>query len=385
MKYSDNYGLKKPDWDDQYNLDHWNENTDKIDAQMRKNQDEIEGNDRDIATLFAESSKTNDSVAATNAKIPSAASAENQLADKNFVNSSIATNTANFVGTFESLNALNAYSGAKTNNDYAFVKTTDTVGNTLYNRYKWNGAQWLFEFTVNNTSFTQAQMNAINSGATASKINQIKNMGGASSNANGSEGLVPAPQAGQQGCFLCGDGTWQQVSNLSAQAVFDISHPVGDLYKQYPQQEDPHTLYNKNGVTSTWTIVDYNGAFFRAQGGNAESFIDKNGVLKKQTDSVNKDRLSATFAGDTIEISPIPSGYKDKNQISGEEYYSHVYYEGQWHDFPREMNYTGSTDKDIHGKYGTKIKFPLTGKISIGGDAETRPANYTIRVWKRTA
>ena len=42
-------------------------------------------------------------------KIPPAASAENQLADKAFVNSSIGTNTAYFVGTFESLDALKAY------------------------------------------------------------------------------------------------------------------------------------------------------------------------------------------------------------------------------------------------------------------------------------
>ena len=32
--------------------------------------------------------------------IPNQASAQNQLADKNFVNSSIATNTANFLGTY---------------------------------------------------------------------------------------------------------------------------------------------------------------------------------------------------------------------------------------------------------------------------------------------
>lgn len=40
------------------------------------------------------------SILAINGKIPAQASAENQLADKDFVNSSIATNTANFIGTF---------------------------------------------------------------------------------------------------------------------------------------------------------------------------------------------------------------------------------------------------------------------------------------------
>ena len=109
-------------------------------------------------------------VSAIQAVIPAQASATNQLADKSFVNSSISTNTANFIGTFNSVAELEAYSGTLTNNDYAFVKTTDTAGNTLYDRYKWNGSEWLFEYELNNSSFTAAQWAAINSGATAEKL-----------------------------------------------------------------------------------------------------------------------------------------------------------------------------------------------------------------------
>lgn len=105
--------------------------------------------------------------------IPAQASASNQLADKNFVNSSIATNTANFIGTFNSVAELEAYSGAKDDNDYAFVISTDAAGNTLYNRYKWNGTAWLFEYALNNSSFTSNQWAAINSGATTTNIGQI--------------------------------------------------------------------------------------------------------------------------------------------------------------------------------------------------------------------
>ena len=109
-------------------------------------------------------------IAAINAKIPAQASAENQLADKSFVNNSVATNTANFIGTFDSVDALNAYSGTKTNNDYAFVKTTDAARNTLFERYKWNGTTWLYEYALNNSSFTSAQWAALNSGITAAMI-----------------------------------------------------------------------------------------------------------------------------------------------------------------------------------------------------------------------
>ena len=109
--------------------------------------------------------------------IPNEASSSNQLADKAFVNSSIATNTANFIGTFNSVAELEAYSGTLTNNDYAFVVGTDSAGNTVYDRYKYTDAttpaSWVFEYELNNSSFTAAQWNAINSGATSALIGQI--------------------------------------------------------------------------------------------------------------------------------------------------------------------------------------------------------------------
>lgn len=107
-----------------------------------------------------------------NGKIPAQASTSNQLADKNFVNSSIATNTANFIGTFNSVADLEAYSGTVTNNDYAFVIGTDSAGNTTYNRYKYNATtqQWVYEYTLNNSSFTAEQWASINSGVTSSDV-----------------------------------------------------------------------------------------------------------------------------------------------------------------------------------------------------------------------
>ncbi|MBR0189378.1 MAG: hypothetical protein IJQ23_03210, partial [Clostridia bacterium] len=108
------------------------------------------------------------------ALIPPQATAENQLADKNFVNSSISTNTAHFIGTFNSLAELEAYTGTVTNNDYANVIRTED-GQTYYDRYTYNGntEEWEFNFTVNSTSFTAVQWAAINSGITASKVAEI--------------------------------------------------------------------------------------------------------------------------------------------------------------------------------------------------------------------
>jgi hypothetical protein len=107
--------------------------------------------------------------------IPTQASTSNQLADKNFVNSSISTSTSNFIGTFTSLTDLQNYSGTVTTNDYAFVEGLDSDNNPQYNRYKYNGTQWIFEYTLNNSSFTSSQWNAINSGITSSDVTAIGN------------------------------------------------------------------------------------------------------------------------------------------------------------------------------------------------------------------
>lgn len=101
---------------------------------------------------------------------------ENAVQNKaiyNFVNSSVSTNTANFIGTFNSVADLEAYSGTVTNNDYAFVIGTDTAGNTVYNRYKYNGTAWAFEYALNNSSFTAAQWATIQSGLTSADKTQI--------------------------------------------------------------------------------------------------------------------------------------------------------------------------------------------------------------------
>lgn len=107
-------------------------------------------------------------VTAVEAKIPAQASAENQLADKAFVNSSISTATATFRGTFESLEALKAAEADK--NDYAFWVHKDEAGNTCYDKYTYDGAEWRFEYRLNNSSFTAAQWAALNSGVTADVI-----------------------------------------------------------------------------------------------------------------------------------------------------------------------------------------------------------------------
>lgn len=246
--------------------------------------------------------------------IPNTATAENQLADKDFVNSTVGTNTAIFRGTFNSVEELNAYSGDKTNNDYAFVIDTDSAGNTLYNRYKYNGTAWVYEYSLNNSSFTAEQWAAINSGITASLIAELQ--------------------------------------RLTIQGTFDAVHPIGEYYVQYPTivdvdgtrraTKDPNKLYNVGGIQSTWTELDFDGAFFRSNGGLAKTFGGG-----KQADEIKRHNHSAMYHGTnsgTIDYTGLYFlAYKNPNSVSYQDF-----------------------------------------MYTTGGD-ETRPVNYTVKIWIRTA
>lgn len=104
-------------------------------------------------------------------KIPAQASAQNQLADKAFVNSSISTASADFKGTYDSLAELQAETADK--NDYGYVVSTDEAGNTVYSRYKYNGSAWVFEYDLNNSSFTAAEWASIQSQITAALVQKL--------------------------------------------------------------------------------------------------------------------------------------------------------------------------------------------------------------------
>lgn len=112
-------------------------------------------------------------ITAIEGKIPSEASDTNKLADKSFVNSSIATATAAFQGTYGTIEEIEALSADA--NDYAFLSSVDAAGNTKFDRYKFSVALsgWVYEYTLNNSSFTAAQWGAINSGAATTNIAQI--------------------------------------------------------------------------------------------------------------------------------------------------------------------------------------------------------------------
>lgn len=121
-------------------------------------------------------------VTAIEGKIPSQASGANQLADKEFVNSSInamaafyitadasgnafATKAALLAGPYYSMGQVRVL----TKNDYALVNADETHEGAAC-RYVYDGAIWAYQYKVNDTPFTAAQLAAINSGISAGLI-----------------------------------------------------------------------------------------------------------------------------------------------------------------------------------------------------------------------
>lgn len=132
---------------------------------------------------------TNAAIGAINDKIPAQASSSNKLADKAFVNSSIQTNSAHFRGNWPTWADVptdaNDYPadnfGVKTPgpNDYMVVQADESRDGGTW-RYKYTGtwsedgkSGWLYEYEVNETPLTAAQLAALNSGITDTEVAQI--------------------------------------------------------------------------------------------------------------------------------------------------------------------------------------------------------------------
>ena len=169
----------------------------KVESSSTNGNIKINGNETTVYTLPNTVATTSDVTAVSNrvttieGEIPSQASSSNQLADKNFVNSSINALAAYYItknaagdpfATKAELNAATTfYSGGvarvPTTNDYCIVLADEskqsTTGVDPTTRYSYQGSQWEYQYTINDTPLTSAQLAALNSGITSSLVTQI--------------------------------------------------------------------------------------------------------------------------------------------------------------------------------------------------------------------
>lgn len=265
--------------------------------------------------------------------LPNDVSEENKLTTEAFVNSSIATNTANFLGTFNTLEEIESLTDV-TNNDYAFWKTTDTLGSVVFKRYKYTADEqlWKFEYDLNNSSFTAKQWEAINSGITAELVAKIGDV-----NSNLPIGALMAwlsevPPVG----FLAFDGSEYNISDYP-----ELYNVVKNIPSFHSNTEGKFKIPNLKGrvLQGADTVT---GELIEAGLPNITGTI---GALGKA-----EGNWSSTDLGDTGAFEDI--GY---------------YETGSW---------TGSTDHNEKRKWS----FDASRSSSIYGASDTvQPPAFTIR------
>ncbi|MBQ8443787.1 MAG: hypothetical protein IJX25_00325 [Clostridia bacterium] len=207
IEYSDDAIYFTPDTEEGEEIDAYTkqETEDLIDDKIA---DLVNSAPETLDTLgeVAQAIKDNESV------VDALNSAIGSKADKDFVNSSISTATATFRGTVDSVEDLPTTEIDL--NDYAFVKTTDSLGNTLYQRYKYDGSAWVFEYELNNSSFTASQWETINSGITPALVTQISTNETNINNIGKTRTLI--------GNYTGGDNTTVTIGSLAGYRFFEV-------------------------------------------------------------------------------------------------------------------------------------------------------------------
>ena len=223
--------------------------------------------------------------------IPSATTALNQLADKAFVNSSISNMAANYVtsdaqgdnfATHAALiNGPYYYKGQSytlTNNDYALVESDEDHSNAT-TRYMYDGAQWAFQYVVNNAPFTQAQLDAINSTITSAKVTTYDSLvSNVQADWNASSGLAQILNKPSL-ATVATSGAYSDLSGTPSLATVATSGSYSDLSgtPTIPTVNNPTITITQGGVTKgSFTLNQASGDTIAldAGGGGGSVSID---------------------------------------------------------------------------------------------------------------
>ena len=163
---------------------------------------------------------------------------------------------------------------------------------------------------------------------------------------------------------------WVNVTTINGKAIIDMVWPIGVIYTQYPQQKSPQELF----PNTTWEELKYDGAFFRASGGNAAAF---NGG--KQGQSIQSHNHTFSWSGSHSH------GVTDPGHSHGVRTGTQDGHNEGYNDHAYSFEENNSTTSSKTGISIDSKKISISGTTGSAGGNETRPENYTIRIWKRTA
>jgi hypothetical protein len=236
-------------------------------------------------------------------------------------------------------------------------------------------------------------------------------------------------------------GNMNPVTSNAVMLFFNTIYPVGFVYPQYPQQKSPNELW---GNISTWQELDFGGAFFRSSGGNADEFdanIKAITTVSGNTITIanhgasagtviydytyNESRVVSSVSGNVITLNSQFSHTDLRNVLIGQSQATAK--NGLWLNSASDKSGSANTTSgmsansshshgfsyggsaicvdtngyDTRGGFadGNKWKNRNTRLSGIGSasvahthsiylgsdDTETRPSNYTFKVWVRVS
>lgn len=422
MDYTENLKMNRPEPADQFDLDHWNHNTDILDAYAKQETDERKAADDKLQKEIDASLKMENITGVLpveqggtgkteRQEALNELSSEVQLKDDIDENDEVVfihrTESDESLGVEASHDVQNVKMNALAQKVFEIIKTRtfakDRNGFVPMAGSAGSAAFLSAQGTWDNPSFVESKIEANSSQTVSVSDNTIIRI------TAGQSISVILEDCVKLGCTVtfinstaithtlsCNSVAANKLSTIQPNAFFKIAWNgskwqnivapgVGKRITQYPQEEAPTDVY----PCTSWEEISYNGAFFRASGGNAADFIEKSGVLSKQSGQNLKHSHSASSGS----MSANSSGFFTPGQgicvsVSGES--------------QRPARPTGAcTGSPITVLGGNKvgegrwigyidnagINVEHTHKISVNNDGgdESRPDNYTIRVWKRTA
>lgn len=225
---------------------------------------------------------------AINWKIPSEASSSNKLADKNYVDDSINqvaayyitknASWAAFATKAELLATTTFYSWwvvrVPTRNDYCIV-LADETHSWETTRYSYQWSSWEYQYTVNETALTQAQLNALNSWITSGKVSTYDGYA-----TNKQDKLV----------------SWTNIKTVNGTSILGS----GDIVT-------PNTTYSDATQSVAWLM----SASDKAKLDGIEAQAQKNTVTGV------KGSAESTYRTGTVDITPANLWLENKAEASG--------------------------------------------------------------------
>lgn len=220
-----------------------------------------------------------------------------------------------------------------------------------------------------------------NGGQIESRLDKVKDMVGATASQAGEDGLVPAPAKGDEGRFLCGDGTWKDVVVEPDYTVFDIVMEISSSGNLSISQENYNKLLEKlpSNAVNIFPVRDngvYISSIFGGYNVNDDNSIwlyikQDAGILHNSSIQISiYQNLTVAITSGMNYLIPVNDGIDVYTSLSNDSSENDI----------RQLTIhtTGDGTKSLmdDGKYR---KLPVYGRnLLLGSGKEVSNSNYNI-------